>query len=90
VPAELCPGHLLDQLLQRADPARKRHEGIRALEHHPFALVHVAGDDSLLHVHQHMLAIDQEIRDDAGHGPAVGEDRFGERAHQADRAAAID
>src|SRR5215510_15743838 len=36
-----------------------------------------------------MLAIDQKVRDDPGHGPAVIEDRFGERSHQAHRPAAI-
>ena len=42
VPAELRPGHLLDQFLQRADAAGQRDEGVGALEHHPLALVHVA------------------------------------------------
>src|SRR5262245_38227882 len=36
-----------------------------------------------------MLAIDQKLRNDPGHGPAVIEDGFGERSHQADRPAAI-
>ena len=46
--AELRPGHLLDDLLQRADAARQRHEGVRQLEHLAFALVHVARDDQPL------------------------------------------
>ena len=33
VAAELRPRHLLDQFLQRADAARKCHEGVRSLEH---------------------------------------------------------
>ena len=47
VAAELRPGHLLDQLLQRADAAGKRDERVRALEHQHFALMHVVGDDEL-------------------------------------------
>ena len=38
VAAELRPGHLLDQLFQRADAAGKRHEGVRALEHQHLSL----------------------------------------------------
>ena len=83
-------GELLDQLLQRADPARQRHEGVRALEHDALSFVHVAGDDAFLRPHQHVLAIDQEIRNHAGHGPAVVENRIRQRAHQADRPSAID
>ena len=90
MPAELRPGQLLDQLFKRADTARKRDEGIRALEHHALALVHVGRDDALLHAHQHVLAVDQKLRDDPGHDPAVIDNRFGERSHQSDRATAID
>ena len=39
---------------------------------------------------QHVLAVDQKIRDHAGHGPAMVEDRLRQRPHQADRTAAID
>ena len=48
VAAELRPGQLLDQFLQRPDAAGKRHEGVGALKHDAFALVHVARDDSFL------------------------------------------
>ena len=51
VAAELRPGELLDQFLQRADAAGQRHEGVGALEHDALALVHVAGDDHLLRAH---------------------------------------
>ena len=54
--AELRPGELLDQFLQRADPAGQRHEGVGVLEHQPFALVHVAGDDAFLRALEHVLA----------------------------------
>ena len=60
--AELRPGELLDQLLQRADAARQRHESVGELEHQPFALMHVAGDDQLLRALQHMLARGPGIR----------------------------
>ena len=71
VAAELRPGELLDQLLQRADAAGQRHEGVRHVEHLLFALVHVAGDDQVLHVLVRVLARDQELGDDAVHLPAV-------------------
>ena len=90
VAAELRPGHLLDQLFQRADAAGQRDEGVGALEHDALALVHVARDDQLLRVAAGVLAVGQEFRDDAGHLAAVVEHRLGDRAHQADRAAAID
>ena len=48
VAAELRPGELLDQFLQRPDAAGQRHEGVGALEHDAFALVHVARDDPFL------------------------------------------
>ncbi len=76
VAAELRPGQLLDQLLQRADAARQRHEGVGPLEHHALALVHVAGDDPLLDPHQHVLPVDQEVRDHPGHHAAVVERRL--------------
>ena len=50
VAAKLGPGELLDQFLQRADAARQRHEGVRALEHDALSLVHVARDDQFLRV----------------------------------------
>ena len=48
VAAELRPGHLLDQFLERADAARQGDERVGAVEHRALALVHVAGDDLLL------------------------------------------
>jgi hypothetical protein len=89
VAAELRPGHLLDQFFQRADAARQRHERVGALEHQALALVHVARDDDFLRLPEHHLAGLQEVRDDAGDLAAMVDDRFGDRAHQADRAAAI-
>ena len=90
VPAELLPGHLLDQFLQRADAAGQGDERVGAFEHQPLALVHVGRDDHFLNARQHMFAGSQKIRNDAGDGAAVIQRGFGDRAHQADRTAAID
>ena len=90
VPSELLPGELLDQFLQRADPAGQGDERIRSLEHQSLALMHVARDDHLLHARQRMFTRGQEVRNDAGDGAAVVEDGCRDGAHQADRAAAID
>ena len=68
VAADLRPGELLDQFLQRPDPARKRDEGVRTLEHDALSLMHVAGDDPLLRALQHEFGADQKIRHHAGHG----------------------
>ena len=48
VTAELRPGQLLHQFLERADPSGQGDERIGALEHHALALVHVARDDDFL------------------------------------------
>ena len=56
VPAELLPGQLLDQFLQRADAAGQRHERVGALEHQPLALMHVGRDDHFLNARQRVLA----------------------------------
>ena len=88
--AELLPGHLLDQFLQRADAARQRHEGIRAFEHQPLALVHVGRDDHLLNARQRVLTGLEKIRNDPGDQTAVIQRGLGDRAHQPDRSATID
>ena len=90
VAAELRPGELLDDLFERADAARQRDEGVGALEHGALALVHVAGDDQLLRRSARALPRGHEFRNDPGRLAAVVEDGFGDRAHQADRAAAVD
>ena len=90
MPAELRPGQLLDQLLQRADAAWQRHEGVRALEHDALSLMHVARDDQLLRVGKGPFPVGQKFRDDAGDPAALGERRRRDRPHQPDRPAAID
>ena len=56
VTAELLPGHLLDQFLQRADAAGQGDERVGAFEHQPFAFVHIRRDDHFLNARQHMFA----------------------------------
>ena len=91
VAAELRPGELLDQLLQRADAAGQGDEGVGALEHRALALMHVARDDKLLGeppwTSRAWSGIPGMMPVDLA---AVLEHGVGERAHQADRAAAID
>ena len=90
VAAELLPGQLLHQFLQRADAAGQGDEGVGTLEHQPLALVHVGRDDHLLNALQGVLAGGQKVRDDAGDGAAMIEHGGRHRAHQPDRTAAID
>ena len=88
--AELRPRQLLDELLERAEPAGKRHEGVGSDEHELLALVHVVNDDQLLRLDQHLLALAQETRDDADDVAAVIEHGAGDLAHEAEAAPAID
>ena len=90
VAAELGPGELLDELLDRADAARQCDERIGMLEHQPLALVHVGGDDDLVGITEQPFLRLQELRDDAGDLAAVVVHRARDRAHQAGRAAAVD
>ena len=71
VTAELGPGDLLDEFFQGSHASGQRDKGVRALEHNAFSLMHIAGDDALLRALHHMLAVDQEIRNDAGDEAAV-------------------
>jgi len=87
--AELRPGHLLNQFLERTQAAGQSHERVGALEHRALALMHVAGDDQFLREPPRPLSRSQELGDDAGHFAAVLDHGTGERAHQADRAAAV-
>ena len=89
VAAELLPGHLFDQFLQRADAAGQGDECIGMLEHQPLALVHVRRDDHFLNASQHMFPGPEEVRNDPGHGAAMVQRGFGDRTHQPDRSTAI-
>ena len=88
--AELRPGELLDQFLQRADPARQRDEGVGALEHDALALVHVLRHHDLAGALEHAFPHPQELGDDPDHLAAMRVDRVGERPHQPGRSTAID
>ena len=90
VAAELRPGELLDELLERAEAAGQRHEGIGLGEHQLLALMHVVDHDQLLGLDQHMLPLAQEAGNDAGDMAAMMDHRTGDLAHQAEAAAAID
>ncbi len=74
VPAELRPGHDLDDLLKRPDPTRQGDEGVGAFEHGVLALMHVTGDDQLVQLPERMARrfhVDEKFGDDAGHLAAV-------------------
>ena len=86
--SELCPGHLFDEFFERADAARQSHEGVGVVEHQLLALVHVVRHHDLAARHG-VLAVDQELRNDADRFAAVVEDGARQFAHQADRSAAV-
>ena len=88
--AELLPRQLFHQFLQRADAARQCNERIGALEHQPFAFVHVGRDDQFLAARHGVFAGDEKLRNDADDFAAMVPHGFGNGAHQADRAATID
>ena len=90
VAAELGPGELLDEFLQRADPAGQGNEGIGAFEHELFAGVHVGDDNHVIRAVEHDFALFEKFRDNACDFAAMIEDRAGNGAHQADIAATID
>ena len=86
---ELRPGQLLDQFLQRADPARQGDERVGAIEHRLLARMHRLNHEHFLGVGQRMLLADQEIRDDPGHIAAAGQRRSRQAPHQPFAAAAV-
>ena len=87
---ELGPGQLLDQLFQRADPARQGDKSVCAIEHRLFALVHILDDQHLLDGGQRMFLANEKARNDPGHVAASRQRRPRETAHQSFAAAAID
>ena len=90
VAIELRPGQLLDQLLQRADPARQGDEGVRPIEHRLLALMHAVDDEHFLRGVERVLLANEEGRDDPGHVAAGVERRPGQATHQPFAAAAVD
>src|ERR1044072_7665757 len=71
VAAELRPGELLHQFFQGPDAAGQRHERVGALEHGLLAHVHVGRNDDFLRTLQGLLAVLQELGNDAGDAAAV-------------------
>ena len=88
--AKLAPCDDLDRLVERAETARQRDEGIGGLEHALLAAVHGVGDDEFGDARVRDLAPGEEFRDDAGHRAAGGQGGVGHDAHQADASAAVD
>ena len=90
VQAKLPPGDDLDRLVERAETAGQRNEGIGGLEHALLAGVHGSGDDKFGDARMRNLPPRQEFRDDADHLAAGGQGGIGHDAHQPDASAAID
>ena len=61
MPLELNPGELLDELLQRADPAGQRDERVGAVEHDLLALMHVVDHDEFAPLERSLFALLTEI-----------------------------
>jgi hypothetical protein len=89
VAAELLPGQLLDQFLQRTDATRQRHERIRTLEHQPLAFMHIRRNHHFLNARECVFSGGEEIGNNTSHAAAVIECGCRHRTHQADRAASI-
>src|SRR5262249_7029146 len=87
---ELRPGELLDELLQCAETARQRYEGVRLHEHQMFPLMHVVDHNQFMSFEQHVLTRAQESRDDARDPAAVADHRPGCLSHQPEASSAID
>src|SRR5215470_8045328 len=90
MPAELRPRELLDELLECANAPRQRDEGVRLHEHQVLALMHVVDHDQLLGFGEHVLALAQEVWDDAGDVAAMAKRGMSNLAHQPEAAPAID
>jgi len=90
VVAELLPRPGLEQLLQRAQSAGQRHEGVGGLRHLKLALVHGVDDSQFLDAAVAQFAGDEPARDDAQHLAAGGQRGVGHLAHQPGVAAAVD
>src|SRR5262245_11668390 len=88
MPPELNPGDLLNDLFKRSDAARHCDKGVRHLEHLALSFMHVARDNEVVGAPHCMLACHKEFGNDAGYLTAMVDDRFGDRPHHADGAAA--
>ena len=90
VVAELNPGDLLHQLLQRTDAARQCDKCVGALEHQHFSLMQRRHLDVFVHPSQRHLVGRHVGRLDAVTRPPGLQRLAGDFAHQADAGAAID
>ena len=88
--AELNPGELLDQFLERADAARQGDEGVGALVHHALARVHVGHNDEFLRALEGEFPVPEEIRDNSCDVAAARHNLARHDAHEPVVAAAID
>src|SRR5471032_1507605 len=89
VQAEGPPGQDLEEFLQGADAARQDDEGVRALEHLQFALVHGLDDHGFGEILVARLTLQQEARDDAHDLAAALEGGVRGQTHQADATSAV-
>src|SRR5215813_1678692 len=90
VPAQLNPGDLLDDFFKGSDSARHRDKGVRHLEHLALSFMHITRDNQIIRAPLRVFARYKEFGNDTGYLTAVVENRFGNRAHHADRATAED
>src|SRR4051812_50227681 len=87
--AELRPREDLEQLLERADAARERDEGVGELGHQGLALVHGADHAQVAEALVADLEIEDLLRDDADDLAARLERSVGDGAHHPDLATAV-
>src|SRR5512138_521315 len=87
---ELLPRDHFEELLERPEPPRKRHEGIAEVEHRLLAVVHGLDDPKLRQARVGGFATNESPGDHADDLPAGSEDFIGEHPHEAERGAAVD
>ena len=79
VDAQLRPGVDLEELLERADAAGQRDEGVGELRHERLALVHRADHAQVVEAGVADLAVEDRLGDDADDLAARAARRFGQR-----------
>ena len=90
VVAELLERHDLQDLLQRAQAARQRHEGVPAGVHDGLAVAQPLRDDQLGHVAVPHAQVQEGLGDHAGGLTAMRQHRARQRAHEPHAAPAVD
>ena len=84
VDAQLRPGVDLEELLERADAAGQRDEGVGELRHQRLALVHRADHPQVVEAGVADLAVEERLGNDADDLAARAARRFGQGAHHPD------